>query len=49
MINFIFFVFGVRNEFFEFADVLPGFSQVKGAEVHVKGLVVEILYSDWGT
>jgi hypothetical protein len=49
MVDFIFFVVGMGDEFFEFGDVLPGFAKIEGAEIHVKGFILEILNGEWFT
>lgn len=47
--DFILFVLRIGDKLFEFTDVLPGFAQVEGPEVHIEGLVLQILNNDWGT
>ncbi len=43
MVDFIFFVVGMGDEFFEFGYVLPGFAKIERAEIHVKRFILEIL------
>jgi hypothetical protein len=43
VINLVGFVLGVREQFFELGDILPGFAEIEGAEILVEVVVDEIL------
>ena len=43
VVDLVGFVVGVRQQFFELSHILPGFSEVEGAEVFVESIVDKIL------
>jgi hypothetical protein len=43
VVDLVCFVFGVRQKFFEFSDILPGFAEVEGAEIFIEAVIDEVL------
>ena len=44
MVDFVLFIIGVGDEFFEFRDVFPSFAQIERPKIHVKWFILKILH-----